>query len=160
TAVSSQGAVMQSYNASGGRVACHSLPCQLVLHNQFPHQLRAPNSLPLGPAFQERLIRLFARCTWQPASVNGVDSVLERATETDFVGLYERAVRAVLAGNDAEDVFRAFTARKATLERDLLEIAQDQPLGERDFWIIAKVLEIVSGDRCNRDIREDMRRLH
>jgi hypothetical protein len=136
---------MQSYRGSGGRVACHSLPCQLVLNNQFPHQLRAPGGQPLGRASQERLIRLSARCTWQPLSVNGVDSVLEWAPEADFVGLYCGAARDVLAGNDAEDVYRAFTARKAALERDLLEIAEEQPLGERDLSVVAQVLADAAG---------------
>src|SRR5262249_25177135 len=136
TAVRGRGASMQSYSGEPGHtVAAHSMPCQLLLDNQFLHQLRAPNGRRLGLFFQERVIRLFSRCTLQRRWVNGADTPLEWYNKpVPFVRMYEVAARHALAGHNPEDVFRAFTALKATLERDHLEQALDKPLGKRDLW--------------------------
>ena len=107
-----QGAISQSFRGTAGREGCHAIPAQLVLDNQFPHQLRDGSGQPYNNSFLRRSINMFARCTLQPKVVNAVDTVLDWHPEVEFSDLYKEAVRNVLAGSKAVDTFRAFETRK------------------------------------------------
>lgn len=95
TQVSEYGAVVQAFYGTAGREACHTMPCQLVLDDQFPHQLRNGDGQAFNTTFLHRTVQLFARCTLQPAVVNAIDKVLDRSKESDFVTIYLGSVRAV-----------------------------------------------------------------
>src|SRR6266850_2081716 len=69
-------AVFQAFQGAAGYEACHTMPCQLVVDNRFPHVLSAGGNR-LNPTFMQRTLDLFGRCTWQPAIVNVIDSALE-----------------------------------------------------------------------------------
>jgi hypothetical protein len=159
TTVQGQGAIFQAFSGTGGREACHSLHCQLLLDNQFPHSLRDPAGKPLNYNFVSRVVQLFARCTLQPKVVNAIDQVLDWHEDVDFVGTYKDAVRAVLDGNDPEDAFRDYTRVKAHTLSHLLEQVRDEPLTPYDAMLLMGLLTETPGSEGAMTGQELERRL-
>lgn len=139
--VSAHGAIFQAFHGNaGGNRACHTMPCQLVLDNQFPHVLRVGDK-PLNGTFLQRTLTLFGRCTWQPPFVNTIDQALEWIPQDGrpfgFVSQYLDSVEAVIAGQDPRDAYWDFAKVKARKLTEVLEQTNDEPLTVHDAVLLA-----------------------
>jgi len=118
TSIQRTGAVLQTFRGvtvEGRRdrdmQACHTIPFQALFDSALPYFLHAPDGMQLTHKFQHRNMLLYARCDWQPRTVNEVDSALEGSS--GFVAdLYLTALEAVIAGNTADDVYRDYSKVK------------------------------------------------
>jgi hypothetical protein len=128
TSIQRTGAVLQTFSGvtvEGRRDldvhACHTIPFQALFDMTLPYFLPPPESMQLTHKFQHRNMLLYARCNWQPRAVNDVDSALEGSS--GFVeDLYLTALKAVIAGNKADDVYPAYSAAKRKALSSLCDV--------------------------------------
>jgi hypothetical protein len=150
TQVDAQGAVFQSFRGTGERQGCHTMPCQLVLDRQFPHQLRPSDGAKFSVRYLERAIKLFARCTWSPKIVNPIDQALDWTPEANFVKVYTDSVKAVLSGIAPEDAYREASWRRSRVLQDLRDRVRDEPLNTYDAMLLIGALTPPTDEQLNK----------
>jgi hypothetical protein len=122
-----EGAVRQAFHGTDARPACHVLPGQITFDSRLPWQLRRPGSgqVLLAEPYLQRVKLLFARCTLQPALVNGIDVVLDWHEAAGFAEAFEGAVAHVVAGDPVEQAYEAWRQRRRLTLGRLAEAARD-----------------------------------
>ena len=145
TPVREHRAIVQTFSGKGGYEGCHTMPCQLVFDNQFPHALRFDSKL-LNLTYLQRILMLSARCTWQPKIINEIDSALEWRNAEDrkqhgLVVDFIVSVKAVLDGEDPADAYRYYAQQRVELLREILERAHDEPFTVYDATMMMSNME-------------------
>jgi hypothetical protein len=139
TSLRAQGAVVQAFHGAAGYEASHTMPCQLVIGNQFPHALKRNGQL-LNLNYLQRTLTLFGRCTWQRKLVNAIDLGLEwmpqDGRQHGFVSTFLDAVGAVLQGAQPSDAYRDYAKRRVAKLGELLEQARDEPFTVYDATLM------------------------
>lgn len=139
TPVREHGAVIQTFQGKGGYQGCHTMPCQLVLDNQFPHALRLGGKL-LNLTYIHRIVMLSGRCTWQPKIINDIDRAVEWRTAVDEDGPLQHglvtdfieSVKGVLDGSSPLEAFRYYARQRVQYFDEALRLAYAEPLSMYD----------------------------
>lgn len=154
TVVQGQGAVVQAFRGnSTNHQGSHTMPCQLVLDARFPHQLH------FNSAYFHRTVQLFARCTWSPRVVNGMDQLLDWSPDSDFVMMYLDAVRGVLAGKDPTAAYGEFAWKRSELLKGLLRRLDNEPLSNHEAMVLMGAVSLEPGAENGMSSREVQRLL-
>lgn len=154
TDVRGQGAVFQSFRGAGERQGCHTMPCQLVLDHQYPHQLLQGDGQSFTVDYVTRSIELFARCTWSPRIVNPIDQALDWTPEADFVKMYLDSVQWVLSGQEPRDAYHELSWRRQRVLNDLHERVRDEPLNVTDAIMLMGAITVEPGQETVSDPKE------
>jgi hypothetical protein len=155
-AIKGKGAIFQAFRGTGDVQGCHTMPCQLVMKGQYPHQLLGSDGQPLSKTYMGRVINLFARCTWSPKIINPIDTALDWMPEADFVTMFVDSIQAVLMGETPVNAYRELSWRKYRVLKDLCERVRDEPLDTGEAMFLMGALPDEQGMGMS---RSDVQRL-
>ena len=140
SSIEAQGAVVQAFRGNDvNHKGCHTMPCQLVVDGRFPFQLHGNSN------FLQRVIQLYARCTWSPNVVNGMDQLLDWSPDSDFVYMYKDAVRAVAGGQDPNRAYAEFASKRAEVMKMLQRNLDSEPLTNHEALVLLGAVSLEPG---------------